>query len=234
MKAMSRHRSDRYADTDALKADILRFMRGGAEYPQSTFPKGTVIIREGEPGNAAYIIVSGQCEVRKTINGVASVLKTLGAGDVFGEMAVLTESARTATVVATEETTALVVTQPVMQQELDLLKPWMARLLHTIAERFRDLYTTKRVTLSGGPTAARLANQLLMHVSTWGTPGANGALRMPWSKLAREIEAQMGAAPHTVHMVAAMYPGIALDLDHDEIVLTDRAAFQARIEREIK
>lgn len=234
MKAMARHRSDRYADTDTLKSDILRFMRGGGEYPQSTFAKGTVILREGDAGHAAYIIVSGQCEVRKTLNGVESALKTLGAGDVFGEMAVLTDSARTATVVATEDTTALVVTRPVMEQELDLLKPWMARLLHTIAERFRDLYTTKRVTLSGGPTAARLANQLLMHLMAWGTHGADGTVRMPWSRLAREIEAQMGAAPHTVHMVAAMYPGIVLDLDHDEIVLSDRAAFQTRIERELK
>ena len=43
----------------------------------------------------------------------------------------------------------------------------------------------------------------------------------------------MGAAPHTVHMVAATYPGITLDLEHDEIALTDCAAFQTRVEREI-
>jgi serine/threonine protein kinase len=234
LKAMSRHRSERYSDTDEIKTDLLRFMRGGAEFPQTTFPAGTVIIREGEQGNSAYIIVSGQCEVRKTINGVDSVLKTLGAGEVFGEMAVLTEAARTATVVATQDTTALVVTRPVMQQELDLMKPWMARLLHTIAERFNDLYTTKRVTLSGGPTAPRLANQLLMHLSTWANVASDGVLRMPWSRVAREIEAQMGASPHTVHMVAAMYPGIVLDLDKDEIAITDVAAFRARIERDLK
>jgi serine/threonine-protein kinase len=234
MKAMARHRSDRYAGTDALKSDLLRFMRGGAEFPQTTFPKGTVIIREGEAGNSAYIIASGQCEVRKTISGAQQVLKTLGPGEVFGEMAVLTESARTATVVATEDTTALVVSGPVMQQELALLKPWMARLLQTIAERFRDLYTTKRVTLSGGPTAPRLANQLLMHLVAWGARGDDGVIRLSWSRLAREVEAQMGAAPHTVHMVAAMYPGIQLDWDRDEIALTDEAAFRTRLERDLK
>ncbi len=233
VKAMARHRSDRYADTDELKSDLLRFMRGGAEFPQTTFAKGTVIMREGEAGNSAYIIASGQCEVRKTINGVQSVLKTLGPGEVFGEMAALTESARTATVVATADTTALVVTRAVMQQELDLMKPWMARLLRTIAERFGDLYTTKRVTLAGGPTAPRLANQILMHLSVWGKPADDGSLRMPWSLLSREIEAQMGAAPHTVHMVAAMYPGITFDLARDEIAITDRASFEARIARDL-
>ncbi|HEY1956831.1 MAG TPA: cyclic nucleotide-binding domain-containing protein [Polyangiaceae bacterium] len=233
-KAMSRHRSDRYGDAGALKADLLRFMRGGAEFPQTTFPKGTVIMREGEAGNAAYIIASGQCVVRKKLNGVDQILKTLGPGEVFGEMAILTESARTATVVATEETTALVVTRTVMQHELDTMKPWMARLLHTIAERFGDLYATKRVTLSGGPTAPRLANQVLMHLAAWGTRGTDGALRTSWSKLAREIEAQMGAAPHTIHMVAAQYPGITLDLERDEIVLSDEATFRARVARDIK
>ncbi len=227
LKAMSRHRSERYPSASALKADLLRYMRGGAEFPQTTFPKGTIIMREGEAGNSAYIIASGQCEVRKKISGVDQVLKTLGPGEVFGEMAVLTESPRTATVIATEDTTALVVGRSVMQNELDLMKPWIARLLHTIAERFRDLYTTKRVTLSGGPTASRLANQILMHLTTWGSP-------LPWSKVAREIEAQMGAAPHTVHMVAAMYPGIKLDLERDEISLTDAKAFRERIEKELK
>jgi len=52
-------------------------------------------------------------------------------------------------------------------------------------------------------------------------------------RLPREVEAQMGASPHTVHMVAAMYPGIALDLDKDEIAITDVAAFRARIERDL-
>ncbi len=233
VKAMARHRSDRYGSATALKADLLRYMRGGAEFPQTTFPKGTIIMREGEAGNAAYIIVSGQCVVRKKIGGVDQVLKTLGPGEVFGEMAILTETARTATVVATEDTTALVVTRTVMEHELDTIKPWMARLLHTIAERFNDLYATKRVTLSGGPTAPRLANQLLMHLETWGTRGADGSLRLAWSKLSREIEAQMGSSAHTIHMVVAQYPGVALDFEKDEIALTDERAFRERVAREI-
>jgi len=234
LKAMARHRSDRYESAAALKADLLRYMRGGAEFPKTTFLKGTVILSEGDAGHAAYIIVSGQCVVKKKMGGVEQVLKTLGPGEVFGEMAVLTESSRTATVVATEDTTALVVTRTVLEHELEGMKPWVARLLYTIAERFRDLYTTKRVTLTGGPTAPRLANQLLMHLCAWGERDASGAMRAPWSRVAREIEAQMGAAPHTIHMVAAMYPGVALDLDKDEIAITDERAFRERLQRDLK
>ena len=44
----------------------------------------------------------------------------------------------------------------------------------------------------------------------------------------------MGAAPHTVHMVAATYPGIVLDLEHDVIELKDEKAFRDRVLRDLK
>ena len=233
LKAMARHRSERYAGTDDLKGDLLRFMRGGAEFPQTTFARGSVIMREGEAGNAAYIIVSGRCEVRKHLNGVAQVLKTLGAGEVFGEMAVLSEGPRTATVVAVEDTTVLVVTGAVLNQELALMKPWMARLLHTLADRIRDIYTTKRVTLGGGPTGPRLANQILMHLTTYGAAGPDGSRSLRWSTLAREIEAQMGAPTHTIHMLVARYPEVVLDLEADQLRVTNLAALAARLRADL-
>ena len=191
-------------------------------------------MREGEAGNSAYIIVSGRCEVRKHLNGVQQVLKTLGAGEVFGEMAVLSEGPRTATVVAVEDTTVLVVTGAVLNQELALMKPWMARLLHTQADRIRDIYTTKRVTLGGGPTGPRLANQILMHLTTYGTVGADGSRSLRWSTLSREIEAQMGAPTHTIHMLVARYPEVVLDLEADEIRVTNLPALAARLRTDLE
>src|SRR5260370_42222909 len=108
---MARHRSDRYPTALALKEDLVRFMRGGEEFPQAQFAKGTYILKEGEPGHAAYIIASGKCQVHKLIDGTVSVMQTLGPGEVFGEMAILTEGPRTASVLAIEDTTAFVVTR---------------------------------------------------------------------------------------------------------------------------
>ncbi len=229
LKAMSRHRSDRYIDTDELKEDLVRFMRGGAEFPQTSFAKGTYIVREGEPGNAAYIIVSGRCDVLKVVSGAVATMTTLRAGEVFGETAILSEGPRTATVLATEDTTVLVVTRSVLERELATMKPWMARLIHALAARMRDVYTQKRVTLSGGPTAARVANQVLMQLVTWGTRDAVGACSMPWSEVARDLEAQMGTPPLTIHMVVGMYPQIELDLEHDRITVRDPAALVAKL-----
>jgi hypothetical protein len=71
-------------------------------------PAGSTILRHGESGDAAYFILTG-----KTVAGVADSqgnyrsLSSMKAGDFFGEIAALTGAARTADVVAKEETTLL-------------------------------------------------------------------------------------------------------------------------------
>jgi NADH:quinone reductase (non-electrogenic) len=71
------------------------------------FSAGQVIIRQGEPGSRFYIVNTGKVEVvRKTGQG-EETLATLGPGKYFGEVALLKDSLRTATVRAVEETSVL-------------------------------------------------------------------------------------------------------------------------------
>jgi CRP-like cAMP-binding protein len=60
-------------------------------------PPGETLVREGEPGDAFYVIRSGRAEVTKD----GEVLRSLDPGDFFGEIALLEDSPRTATVTAT-------------------------------------------------------------------------------------------------------------------------------------
>ena len=57
---------------------------------------GTTLVHEGDFGFAMYAIVAGSAEVTQS----GEVIRTLGAGDVFGEVAVLSSGRRTATVTA--------------------------------------------------------------------------------------------------------------------------------------
>lgn len=57
---------------------------------------GDILCREGDPGDFFYTIVSGEAEVRKG----RAIVTTLGAGEIFGEMSLLTGEPRSATVVA--------------------------------------------------------------------------------------------------------------------------------------
>src|SRR5687767_13703947 len=74
----------------------LELMAKRAE--EKSFASGAELIREGTSGSSAYLIVSGQCEVRR--NGAR--LAYLGPGEFFGEISILDPAPRTATVIATE------------------------------------------------------------------------------------------------------------------------------------
>lgn len=61
----------------------------------------TALVREGEPGQSVHVVVMGTARVVKPgPSGRRSTLATLGEGDIFGEMALITESPRVASVVA--------------------------------------------------------------------------------------------------------------------------------------
>jgi serine/threonine-protein kinase len=233
LRAMAKNPADRYPSVTALREDLGRFMRGGGDFPRKTFDAGSTIIREGEDGDAAYIIVAGSCEIRKEMPSGTEALMSLGPGDVFGEMAIMTQGPRTATVVATETTTVLVVTSAILDREMEALKPWIATLLKSLAARFRDIDTKHRATYSAGPSPARLANQLLMIVSTWGEADASGGRSMKWTELGSELEAQLGVPPIAIFAVATRY-GMQLDMEANLFTIPDVNALKAKLEQELR
>lgn len=66
------------------------------------FPPGATIIREGDPGEAFFILESGEAEVYKSDSG-HTVVKRYKKGDYFGELALLDDKPRAASVVAGKE-----------------------------------------------------------------------------------------------------------------------------------
>ena len=69
--------------------------------------EGKELTREGKPGREFFVIVEGDAEVRQGERRI----NNLGAGDFFGEIALLTQAPRTATVRATSPVRALVITE---------------------------------------------------------------------------------------------------------------------------
>lgn len=72
-------------------------------------PDGSILCREGEEGNAMYIIVSGKVGVQKGIEGNDKVIAVRGEGDFVGEMAIIESAPRTATLVAQGELRVLAI-----------------------------------------------------------------------------------------------------------------------------
>jgi len=74
---------------------------------EQSYQPGQEIVRQGDTGVGAFIIRSGRAEVIQEHGGKTERISELKAGDVFGEMALLDEFPRSATVRAIEPTTCL-------------------------------------------------------------------------------------------------------------------------------
>ena len=72
-----------------------------------TYEDGQVIISEFEPGDSFYFIQRGEVQISKFINGTLKKLDVLGAGDFFGEMAIIDNTPRSATIFASGKCTVL-------------------------------------------------------------------------------------------------------------------------------
>ena len=92
---------------------------------------GTELIREGEPGNEFFVVVEGEVEVRRRGRRVAQ----LGPGSFVGEIALLSRSPRTATVVATTPLRVLAITGRDFVALLDSLPELWLKVARTLADR---------------------------------------------------------------------------------------------------
>jgi ATP-binding cassette subfamily B protein len=88
-----------------LSAEEIRNLLGSMVIRD--YPAHTAIIREGELGDAFYILRSGSADVIKESDG-GRLLNHLEAGDSFGELALLTGQARAASVITTEASSVFV------------------------------------------------------------------------------------------------------------------------------
>lgn len=120
-----------------LREALRGFLRRGLHLPRREVTAGTVILREGEVGEAAFIITSGRCRVYRGSER-QQTLATLGPGDVFGEIASLLDVARIASVEAITPVTLLVLSKAVVAEQLGT-SDWTGTLVRGLAQRLREL-----------------------------------------------------------------------------------------------
>jgi diguanylate cyclase (GGDEF)-like protein len=122
----------------AEQRDVL--LAGAAE---QSFAPGHVLIRESEPPERLYVIVSGRVRVLEVApdSPVETIVGELGEGEIIGELSMLRNLTRSATVVALERTHCLVLRQSEFLTVLRSSTDLAVALLRTLAGR---LYETDR------------------------------------------------------------------------------------------
>jgi CRP-like cAMP-binding protein len=100
--------------------------------------EGTVITREGRPGREFFVLIDGTARV--TRNG--KKIGELGVGDWFGEIALLTDTPRTATVTATSAVDVLVITDRSFRTVVETVPSIALKVLASIGDRLaRDAHS---------------------------------------------------------------------------------------------
>jgi CRP/FNR family cyclic AMP-dependent transcriptional regulator len=163
------------------------------------FRAGETIFLIGEPGDALYVIRSGEAEVYfKSDTGDRIVLEVAGRGDFFGELSLLDRGSRSASVVATQDTEALRLNRDHLERFI-ALRPQVAmdllaamgrrlrvsseRLRHTASKNVNEEVADQRTTLEkGADWVAEFAGSipfLLLHVAWFGTWILINAVKFP-------------------------------------------------------
>jgi serine/threonine-protein kinase len=215
MRALAKERADRFPTVTALRDEVEKFLHRGAFFTSRPFPAGTLIVREGELADEAYVITSGRCEAFREERGRRISLRTLGPGDVFGEAVMFAREPRNASIVAVDDVSAIVVTREVLERELGI-DSWMGTFIRALTARYRDLESrhtlTRRVTDN-----ARIATAIISHISRAGTWVRPGVLGTSWARLWDALGDECGIDEDAALSIVARTTSLAVD--GDEITL---------------
>ena len=96
-----------------------------------SLPEGTKLIEEGKQGREFFVLIDGTVDIRRGGRKVAEI----GGGSFFGEIALLTDAPRTATVIASSPARVLVITGQAFQRVLNETTTIRPKVLAALAER---------------------------------------------------------------------------------------------------
>lgn len=126
-----------FANIDSAKLKLMAFAS-----ERITFRAGDPVVRQGDPGDAAYVILDGTADVVVNTPSGSITVASMERNDIVGDIAILIDIPRTATVVATSELVTLKLTKQLFYQlvtdfpemSIEIMRVLATRLEHTTAQ----------------------------------------------------------------------------------------------------
>lgn len=111
-----------------------------SEFKRSKVAKGTVLFKEGDKGDAAYLIISGKVQLRKDVlSEYPQLVATVGPGDIVGEMALFDNRPRLAEALVADDSEVFEIPRDEFQERLGAMNPVMRRILQIMVQRVRKM-----------------------------------------------------------------------------------------------
>src|SRR5918998_4126635 len=128
-----------------------------------SIPAGQLVLQEGDSGDSLFVVLDGELEVTKRHGRQEVLLAVYKAGQFFGEMALLEQAPRSASVRTLRESRLLLISQAAFQTLLSCSPSAPLMILHTLPSRLRNnesvlMQNEKMAAL--GTLAAGLAHEL--------------------------------------------------------------------------
>lgn len=201
-----------------MGADETLFKRFGKE-----FSKGTVLFREGEPGKEMFVLQSGKVAISKRVRELEKVLATLGPGEFFGEMAIISNRPRNATAVVEVDARLLVIDPKTFEGMIRGNAEIAVRMIKKLAERLSEADAQIENLLLADPSS-RVIHQILQTCQSRGHPMEEGIeIEFPTKDLPREIGV---GEPAVRFMLDKLQRAGLIERSGDRLTIYDAARLQ--------
>jgi len=111
----------------------------GSEGQRRSFSQGTVIFREGDDGNEAYLLHQGTVRIFKTVAGRRITIGLVRPFQVFGELSMMDQSPRMAGAIADEDVVCLVLPKQAIRAMMDQAPEGLSTLILSMLATMRSM-----------------------------------------------------------------------------------------------
>jgi CRP-like cAMP-binding protein len=132
-----------FAEIEPAKLKLLAFMS-----ERVGFDPGKPLMRQGDPADAAYLIIDGHAEVVLETSGGPVIVATLGANEFVGDMGILGNVPRTATVRAKDRVIALRISKEPFMRMVREFPSMAVAIMQELAERLESTNNQLRGALA--------------------------------------------------------------------------------------
>ena len=213
-----------------LDRDALERLTGSMR--SRRFRRGEVIFHLGDPGDALFVILSGDVKISlPSETGEEAILATLGSGAVFGELALLDGAPRSASATALTATETVVLPRDRFRELIATEAGVRDALLASIAGELRRL-TTHVEELHFLDITGRLAARLVRLAQDGGTRTADGGIRLRKNLTQGDLAAMVGCTRQSVNKLLGQFTDDGMiRLEREGIVVTDMEGLTAASRR---